>query len=48
MREDNDAKLEMPRLIRLSLQINMRAGQMQPPDKEGYTFLKVPMNRLLR
>ncbi|AHC73825.1 hydroxyacylglutathione hydrolase [Candidatus Endolissoclinum faulkneri L5] len=47
IREASDAKLEMPRLIIPSLQINMRAGQMPPKDKDGCTFLKLPINSLL-
>ena len=46
VREDRDAKLPMPRLIIPSLQVNMRAGQMPEPDKDGDTFLKVPVNKL--
>ena len=44
MREARDATLAMPRLIIPSLQVNMRAGQMPPPDDQGKTFLKVPVN----
>ncbi len=46
MREARDATLDMPRLIIPSLQVNMRAGQMPPKDKDGRTFLKVPVNTL--
>ena len=46
MREARDATLAMPRLIIPSLQVNMRAGQMPPKDKDGRTFLKVPVNGL--
>ncbi|MGH6761943.1 MAG: MBL fold metallo-hydrolase [Phyllobacterium sp.] len=46
MREARDATLPMPRLILPSLQINMRAGTMPPPDKDGRIFLKVPINTL--
>ncbi len=46
MREHRDRTLAMPRLIVPSLQVNMRAGRMPPPDEEGNTFLKVPVNRL--
>lgn len=44
MRSERDAKLAMPRLIIPSLQVNMRAGQMPPPDDNGKTYLKVPVN----
>lgn len=45
-RNERDATLAMPRLIIPSLQVNMRAGQMPPPDEDGKTFLKVPVNGL--
>lgn len=46
MRQARDATLDMPRLIMPSLQVNMRAGRLPPPDKDGRTFLKVPINAL--
>ncbi|MCG6857584.1 MAG: MBL fold metallo-hydrolase [Salaquimonas sp.] len=46
MREARDATLAMPRLIIPSLQVNMRAGQLPPGDKDGKVFLKVPVNTL--
>ena len=46
MREARDKTLAMPRLIIPSLQVNMRAGQLPPKDKDGKTFLKVPLNVL--
>lgn len=46
MREARDATLDMPRLILPSLQVNMRAGQLPPADKDGRTFLKLPVNAL--
>jgi glyoxylase-like metal-dependent hydrolase (beta-lactamase superfamily II) len=45
-RTERDATLAMPRLIIPSLQVNMRAGEMPPADKDGKTFLKVPVNTL--
>ncbi len=45
-RTERDATLAMPRLIIPSLQVNMRAGDMPPADKDGRTFLKVPVNTL--
>lgn len=44
MRTQRDATLGMPRLILPSLQVNMRAGQLPPADKDGRRFLKVPVN----
>ncbi|GGC13414.1 hypothetical protein GCM10011363_32580 [Marivita lacus] len=46
MRNARDATLAMPKLIIPSLQVNMRAGQMPPADKDGKVFLKVPVNGL--
>jgi glyoxylase-like metal-dependent hydrolase (beta-lactamase superfamily II) len=46
MREARDATLDMPRLIIPSLQVNIRAGDLPPADKDGRTFLKVPVNTL--
>ena len=46
MRETRDKTLGMPRLILPSLQVNMRAGVLPPPDKDGRQFLKVPVNVL--
>ncbi|MGB5560427.1 MAG: MBL fold metallo-hydrolase [Paracoccaceae bacterium] len=45
-RTERDATLDMPRLIIPSLQVNMRAGDLPPADKDGKTFLKVPVNTL--
>ncbi|WP_316188982.1 MBL fold metallo-hydrolase [Bradyrhizobium sp. SZCCHNS1054] len=46
MREARDKTLGMPRLIIPSLQINIRAGHLPPPDASDKTFLKVPINVL--
>jgi len=44
MRTERDAGLEMPRLILPSVQINMRAGHLPPPENNGQVYLKVPIN----
>ncbi|MDU8913726.1 MBL fold metallo-hydrolase [Aestuariicoccus sp. MJ-SS9] len=46
MRDARDATLAMPKLIIPSLQVNMRAGQMPPPEDDGDVYLKVPVNKL--
>lgn len=46
MREARDAKLNMPRLILPSVQVNMRAGHMPPPEENGISYLKMPVNGL--
>lgn len=45
-RTERDKTLGMPKLIIPSLQINMRAGEMPPPEDDGRTYLKVPINGL--
>lgn len=44
MREARDATLDMPRLILPSVQVNMRAGYLPPPDDNGVIYLKIPVN----
>jgi glyoxylase-like metal-dependent hydrolase (beta-lactamase superfamily II) len=46
MRNARDATLAMPKLIIPSIQVNMRAGHMPPPEDNGTTYLKVPVNKL--
>ncbi|MFQ5439163.1 MAG: MBL fold metallo-hydrolase [Paracoccaceae bacterium] len=45
-REARDATLDAPGLIIPSLQVNMRAGNMPEPAKNGKTYLKLPVNGL--
>ena len=44
MREQRDRGLDMPRLIMPSIQINMRAGHMPPPEENGQVYIKVPVS----
>ena len=44
MREKRDATLGMPKLILPSLQVNMRAGHVPPPESGDRFFLKLPLN----
>lgn len=46
MRKARDAKLAMPRLILPSVQVNMRAGHMPPPESNGVSYLKLPVNAI--
>lgn len=41
-----DRTLDMPVLILPSVQVNIRAGQMPPPEADGHVYLKLPVNRL--
>jgi glyoxylase-like metal-dependent hydrolase (beta-lactamase superfamily II) len=45
-RNTRDATLEMPTLIIPSVQVNIRAGDLPPPEDNGVSYLKVPLNRL--
>lgn len=44
MREARDKALSMPRLIMPSIQVNMRAGHLPPPEGNGIRYLKIPVN----
>jgi hypothetical protein len=44
MRSARDKTLDMPRLILPSVQINMRAGHLPPPEDNGISYLKLPLN----
>src|SRR5690606_6957981 len=44
MRRARDATLEMPRLILPSIQVNIRAGALPPPEDNGTVYLKIPIN----
>ncbi|MFZ5834391.1 MAG: MBL fold metallo-hydrolase [Pseudomonadota bacterium] len=46
MRKARDATLNMPALILPSVQINMRAGHFPPPEDNGVSYLKLPLNYL--
>jgi len=46
MRTVRDATLAMPKLILPSVQINMRAGDMPPPEDNGQRYMKIPINAL--
>lgn len=46
MRTKRDATLEMPVLILPSVQVNIRAGEMPPPEGNGVSYLKIPLNAL--
>jgi glyoxylase-like metal-dependent hydrolase (beta-lactamase superfamily II) len=46
MRTERDATLSMPVLIIPSVQVNIRAGHMPPPEDNGVSYLKVPVDVL--
>ena len=46
MRQARDATLAMPELMLPSVQVNMRAGELPPPEGNGTRYLKIPLNVL--
>lgn len=46
VREARDKTLDLPKLIIPSIQVNIRGGNLPPPDESGKRHLKVPINEL--
>ena len=46
MRRARDAQLEAPVLLLPSVQVNMRAGELPPPEENGMRYLKIPLNAI--
>ncbi|MGE0046093.1 MAG: MBL fold metallo-hydrolase [Hyphomonadaceae bacterium] len=46
MREARDKTLAMPQLILPSIQVNIRAGDLPPPEENGVRYLKLPVDAL--
>ncbi|MBB1075603.1 MBL fold metallo-hydrolase [Rhodoferax sp. 4810] len=46
MRSARDGTLAMPVLLLPSVQVNMRAGQLPPPEDNGIRYLKIPVDAL--
>ena len=46
MRTARDKTLDMPRLILPSIQVNIRAGELPPPEGNGTSYLKLPVDAL--
>jgi glyoxylase-like metal-dependent hydrolase (beta-lactamase superfamily II) len=46
MRTERDKCLSVPQLLIPSIQVNMRAGELPPPEDNGVSYIKVPLNRL--
>lgn len=44
MRVERDATLAVPALLMPSVQVNMRAGAMPPPEDNGTRYLKIPID----
>ena len=45
-RERRDAELEAPTLILPAIQVNIRAGELPPPESNGIAYLRIPLNAL--
>jgi glyoxylase-like metal-dependent hydrolase (beta-lactamase superfamily II) len=45
-RNGRDETLGVPKLILPSLQVNLRAGDAPPPEDNGVSYLKIPLNQL--
>lgn len=46
LRNKRDATLPVPKLILPALQVNIRAGQLPPPDSNGIRYLRLPIDQL--
>jgi glyoxylase-like metal-dependent hydrolase (beta-lactamase superfamily II) len=44
MRTDRDRKLAVPVLLLPSVQVNMNGGRLPPPESNGVSYLKIPIN----
>ncbi len=41
-----DATLSVPKLLYAALQVNIRAGELPPPDANGVRYLRFPLNQI--
>jgi glyoxylase-like metal-dependent hydrolase (beta-lactamase superfamily II) len=46
MREARDKTLDTPALLVPSIQVNIRAGELPPPDANGVRYLRIPLDKL--
>ena len=46
LRTARDASLPVPRLLLPALQVNIRAGELPPPDANGIRYLRLPLDAL--
>lgn len=46
MRSARDKELAAPQLILPSLQVNIRAGELPPPDADGRRYLRIPLDTI--
>ena len=46
LRTERDKTLAVPQLLIPSIQVNIRAGEMPPPEDNGVSYIKIPLNRI--
>ena len=46
MRTERDKTLAVPKLLLPSLQVNIRAGNLPPPDENGIRYLRLPLDQV--
>ncbi len=46
IREERDATLSVPDRMLAALQINLRAGKLPDAESDGFSYLKIPVNKL--
>jgi hypothetical protein len=44
MRTERDRTLPLPKLIYHAVQVNVCGGQLPPPEDNGISYLKIPLN----
>ena len=44
LRDARDATLPLPRLMLAALQVNIRGGALPPPEADGRSYLRIPLN----
>lgn len=45
LRTERDRTLPLPDRMLHALQVNLRGGRLPPPEEDGYSYLKIPVNR---
>jgi glyoxylase-like metal-dependent hydrolase (beta-lactamase superfamily II) len=45
MRTARDRSLKVPALLLPAIQVNIRAGELPPPEANGTAYIKIPLNR---
>lgn len=46
MRTQRDATLSTPSLLLPAIQVNVRGGKLPPPEDNGVSYMKIPINRI--